>query len=158
MRPRCISVGAERKGRVSDHPRLTDELLHQIERSKTPEAFLSSGAGSERDLPGYLNAKLEEKGLRRADVVREAGLNETFGYQIFTGQRGASRDKVLALGFALKLDLHDMRLLLNQAGAADLYSKNRRDAIVIFCVSHGLTLAQADEELYLFGEKTIGDV
>ena len=135
--------------------KLTDELLRQIERSKTPESFLGSFPDVERDLPGYLAQKLEEKGLRKADVIRAANLNETFGYQIFSGQRGASRDKVLALGFALKLDLGEMRKLLNHANVGDLYSKNRRDAIIIFCVSHGYDLACTDEELYRFGEETI---
>ena len=142
---------------MAQAPKLTDELLHQIERSRTPESFLECGAASERDLPGYLNVKLQEKGLRRADVIRAAGLNETFGYQIFSGQRGATRNKVLALGFALQLSVHDVRVLLNHAGVADLYSKNRRDAIIIFCISHGLTLAQADAELFRFGEETISD-
>lgn len=137
--------------------KLTDELLRQIERSKTPEGFLGSVADVERDLPGYLAEKLEEKGLRRSEVIREANLNETFGYQIFSGQRGASRDKILALGFALKLDLEEMRKLLNHANLGDLYSKNRRDAIIIFCVSHGYSLAHTDEELYRFGEETISD-
>lgn len=137
--------------------RLTDELLDQIVRSKSPEGFLSGDSGVVRDLPGYLQEKLDKRGLRRSEVIRAAHLNETFGYQIFKGQRGASRDKILALGFALHLDLHEMRGLLNQANLGDLYSKNRRDAIIIFCVSHGYDLNACDEELYRFGERTVSD-
>ena len=91
--------------------------------------------------------------MRRVDVIRAAGLNETFGYQIFSGQRHASRDKVLALGFALGLDVCELRLLLNHAGAADLCARNRRDAILLFSASHGLTRDECDAELFRLGEE-----
>ena len=136
---------------------LTEELLEKISAAEDPACFLELGLDAVCDLSAYLNGKLEEKGLRRIDVIRAAHLNETFGYQIFTGARGASRDKALAIGFALGLDVHDLRALLRNAGASDLYSKNRRDAIIIFCASHAYSLNQADEALFEFGEETISD-
>lgn len=45
--------------------------------------------------------------------------------------------------------------LLQAGGANELYCKNRRDAIVIFAISHGYTLQKTEEELYRFGEATI---
>ena len=138
-------------------PVLTEELLQRIERSSVPDEFVGFRAFRERDLAAYLNEKLRESGMRRSSVIRAAGINETFGYQIFTGQRKASRDKVLALGLALGFDVHDMRVLLNHAGVADLYCKNRRDAIILFCVGHGMDNARTDAELFRFGEATIGD-
>lgn len=156
MRSRRFTIST-RKDRVRTEERLTDELLEQIVNSRSPEGFLSRDSGVKRDLPGFLQEKLDKRGLRRSEVIRAAHLNETFGYQIFKGQRGASRDKILAIGFALHLDLHEMRTLLNQANLGDLYSKNRRDAIIIFCVSHGYDLDRADEELYRFGEETVSD-
>lgn len=143
--------------RMQEQERLTDDLLQDIVNSRAPESFLEPGRGNERDLPGFLNKMLEKKGMRKSQVIRAANLNETFGYQIFSGERGAGRDKVLALGFALSLDLHDMNLLLNHADCSALYSKNRRDAIIIFCVSHGYDLMRTDEELYRWGEATIVD-
>ncbi len=104
----------------------------------------------------YLNQLLEERGLRRAAVVRAAGLNETFGYQIFTGARRASRDNLLKIAFALGLTLRETNRLLQAGGANGLYCKNRRDAIVIFAITHGYTLQKTEEELYRFGEETIG--
>lgn len=137
--------------------RLTDDLLQEILRARAPETFLEPGEWTRRDLPAYLATLLEAKGLRKAQVIRAAHLNETFGYQIFSGDRGASRDKILALGLALGCDLHEMRILLNHANCSDLYSKNRRDAIVIFSIAHGYDLSRTDEELYRFGEETISD-
>ena len=45
--------------------------------------------------------------------------------------------------------------LLQAGGANELYCKNRRDAIVIFAISHGYTLQKTEEELYRFDEATI---
>ena len=55
----------------------------------------------------YLEELLEQKGLKRSQVVHMANLNETFGYQIFTGQRNPSRNKVLQIAFAMALSLRE---------------------------------------------------
>ena len=156
MRARRYRV-FEKGRRVQEQTYLTDELLESILHARTPEAAAELAHTDAPDLAGFLNEMLERKGLRRIDVVHAANLNETFGYQIFTGARRPSRDKVLALAFGLGLDLHETQRLLSLADAGSLYSKNRRDAIIIFCIAHGCTLERADDELYRFGEKTVSD-
>lgn len=106
-------------------------------------------------LAEYLQRLLDEKGLERVDVVRKAGLNSTFGYQIFTGTRHPSRNKLLQIAFAMGLNLKETNRLLQAGDANELYCKNRRDAVIIFCIQHAQTLQQTDEELYRFGEETI---
>ena len=134
---------------------LTEELLNELLSSPDPNSFLSSANPSRRSLAEYLQQLLDEKGLERSKVVREAGLNDTFGYQIFKGTRKASRDKVLQLAFAMHLGLRETDRLLQAAGANELYCKNRRDAIIIFAVQKGYTLQKVNEELYRFWEETI---
>lgn len=134
---------------------LTEELLNELLSSPDLNSFLSSANPSRRSLAEYLQQLLDEKGLERSKVVREAGLNDTFGYQIFKGTRKASRDKVLQLAFAMQLGLRETDRLLQAAGANELYCKNRRDAIIIFAVQKGYTLKKVNEELYRFGEETI---
>ena len=134
---------------------LTEELLEELLEAPDPAAFADAHRIVQRTLPEYLRVLLEEKGLARAEVVRRAGLNETYGYQIFMGQRKPSRNKVLQLGFALGCTLREMNRLLKAAGVNELYCKNRRDAIIIYCLSHGCALHSTDEELYRFNEETI---
>lgn len=134
---------------------LTEELLDELLSAPDPHSFTEKHHIGVRTLSGYLQQLLEEKGLARVDVIREAGLNETFGYQIFVGQRGASRNKVLQLAFAMGLTLREANRLLQAAGAAELYCKNRRDAIIVFCLDRGYALRKTDEELYRFNEDTI---
>ena len=134
---------------------LTEELLVELLEAPDPQAFTKKHRITKRDLPSYLEQLLEEKGLKRIDVIHAANLNETFGYQIFTGQRNASRDKILQLVFAMKLSLLEANRLMQAAGVNELYCKNRRDAIIIFCLNKAYTLQKADEELYRFNETTI---
>ena len=105
--------------------------------------------------PEYLKQLLEEKGLERSRVVRMADLNETFGYQIFTGARHPSRNKVLQIAFAMALTLKETNRALSAAGANVLNCKDRRDAIIIFCIDRGCSLQKVNEELYRFGEETV---
>lgn len=134
---------------------LTEELLEELLSSPDPAKFINNNNISTRSLSEYLQQLLKEKGLERVKVVREAGLNETFGYQIFTGARNASRNKILQIAFAMKLSLKETDRLLQAGGVNELYCKNRRDAIIIFALQEGCSLQKADEELYRFGEETI---
>ncbi len=134
---------------------LTEELLSELLSSPSIDSFVGNTAVGERSLSEYLQQLLNEKGLKQSAVVRDAGLNNTFGYQIFKGTRKASRNKVLQIAFAMGLDLRETDRLLQAAGANGLYCKNRRDAIIIFSVKHGYSLQRTEEELYRFGEETI---
>lgn len=142
-----------RKKRVEEP--LTEELLEELLAAPDPMTFVKEHKAGERSLPAYLQQLLAEKNLERIDVVHAAGLNETFGYQIFMGQRNPSRNKVLQLAFAMRLTVREANRLLQAAGANALYCKNRRDAIIIFCLNKGYALQKTDEELYRFGEDTI---
>lgn len=133
---------------------LTEDMLAELLDAPDPRAS-SNGARWASAAWRSTWTLLLEKGLKRSVVVREAGINETFGYQIFTGARRASRDNLLKLAFAMGCSLRETNRLLQAGGANELYCKNRRDAIVIFAISHGYTLQKTEEELYRFGEATI---
>ncbi len=134
---------------------LTDGLLDELLSAPNPEAYLDSHDFGERTLSEYLQRLLEEKHLERAQVVRMANLNETFGYQIFKGERNPSRNKVLQIAFAMALSLRETNRALSAAGVNALNCKNRRDAIIISCIDRGCSLQKVNEELYRFGEETV---
>lgn len=134
---------------------LTEELLDELLEAPSIDSFIERYNEPARTLADYLNELLEAKRLKRSQVVRMANLNETFGYQIFTGARNPSRDKVLQIAFAMALTLRETNRALEAAGVSSLYSKDRRDAIIIFCLDRGCSLQKVNEELYRFGERTI---
>lgn len=136
---------------------LTEELLDELRSSPSATAYLESHETSTRTLATYLCELLDAHGLKRKDVVREAGIDTTYGYQLFTGTRkNPSRDKTLALAFALGCSLRETDRLLQAAGASRLYVKERRDAIIVFCLDHHTPLAKVNETLYRMGENTLG--
>ena len=135
--------------------KLTEELLSELLDAPTIDGFVAKNVLGHRKLGEYLEELLEQKGLRRSQVVHMANLNETFGYQIFTGQRNPSRNKVLQIAFAMALSLREANRALEAAGVSSLYSKDRRDAIIIFCLDRGCSLQKVNEELYRFGEETL---
>lgn len=135
--------------------KLTEELLSELLDAPTIDGFVAKNVLGHRKLGEYLEELLKQKGLKRSQVVHMANLNETFGYQIFTGQRNPSRNKVLQIAFAMALSLRETNRALEAAGVSSLYSKDRRDAIIIFCLDRGCSLQKVNEELYRFGEETL---
>lgn len=135
--------------------RLTEEVLQELLNAPSLDEFIDAHEFPAVTLPEFLERMLEKKGLKRSRVVRMADLNETFGYQIFTGARNPSRDKVLQIAFAMALSLRETNRALMAAGASSLDPKCRRDAIIIFCINQGCSLQKVNEELYRLGEDTV---
>ena len=67
-------------------------------------------------LPEYLALQLKQKHLRRADVVRGSHLDRTYVYQIFSGKKIPSRDKLLAIAFGLHLSDEETQKMLKLSG------------------------------------------
>lgn len=135
--------------------KLIDELLNELLDAPNIDGYIKEHDFAAPSLSNYLKQLLQEKGLERSRVVRMADLKETFGYQIFTGARHPSRNKVLQIAFAMALTLKETNRALTAAGVSVLNCKDRRDAIIIFCIDRGCSLQKVNEELYRFGEETV---
>ncbi len=128
----------------------TDDLIHEIKTSTAILDYLEKNSGEMQvdSLPEYLKDWLRRKGLSKADVVRRSNLNRAYVYQIFLGRKYPSRDKVIALAFGLGLDADEAQALLKQAGYRELYPRDPRDALLLYSLSRGETILQANEALY----------
>lgn len=96
--------------------KLTEELLNELLDAPSIDSYIREHDFAAPSLSDYLKQLLQEKGLERSRVVRMADLNETFGYQIFTGTRHPSRNKVLQIAFAMALTLKETNRALTAAG------------------------------------------
>lgn len=139
---------------MEDEP-LTEEMLDELMSAPSIQRYLGAHRLDTPSLSSYLNEQLEERGLKRSEVLRDAGIEQTFGWYVFNGQRGMSRDNVLRLCFTMGFDVRCANRALQAAGANTLYPKNRRDTILIYCLEHDCTLQQANETLYDFGEECL---
>lgn len=146
---------AQTGGASSGEERLTEDLLERLLEASSPEAYLDIEGN--REFVDYLFERLGERGGKRAAVVRESGLNPTVVYDIFQGKSRPGRDHAVMLAFGLHCDLRQTQRLLRLAGVSELWCKQRRDAILIWCIDRGCTREQADDELFRLGEKTLLD-
>ena len=110
----------------------------------------------EQTLAELLGSLIEEKHLKKADVIRASNLNEMYAYQIFQGKRIPERGKLLGLAFGMSLSFQETQSLLKAAGYAPLYAKKPFDCIVIYSLVRGFDLMKTNEMLYQYGEPLIG--
>ena len=130
-------------------PHETDDLRQALMDAPNLQAFLSDHADSfshesVRELLGRL---LDKKRISKATLARRAGMSEIYLHQIFAGRRNPSRNRLICLCVGLSASLEETQYLLKQCGLAQLYAKNRRDAIILYCLNRRKTLAETQELL-----------
>ena len=104
------------------------------------------------NLSAMLFPMMNAKGLTRGEGIKASNLNEVYAYQIFSGVRRPSRDKLLCLTLAMNASLEETQNLLKKSEFAPLYARNRRDSIIIFCIEHNKTVIEVNQALYERGE------
>lgn len=127
----------------------TDELNHEIKTVTDIEDFLSKNKKCmlAHSLPEYLNALLEQKKVSRADVVRGSLLDRTYVYQIFSGEKTPSRDKLIAIAFGLCLSDDETQKMLKLSGNRELYARDVRDALILFALQRKKNIFEINELL-----------
>ncbi len=132
----------------------TTNLENELKSCNTLENFLKVNRDelSTFSLAEQIQTLIASKGLTRSDVVKASNLNEVYAYQIISGARRPSRDKLLCLCIAMKATLDETYELLIHGGFAPLYVRSQRDSIIIFAISHEETILQLNNNLYDHGE------
>lgn len=107
-------------------------------------------------LSDLLTRLLNEKGLKKAEVIKRAELSEVYAYQIFSGLRVPDRKKLLCLAVGMSLNLDEVQTLLKCAGYSPLYVKLPFDSIVLYGICKNLSVLQINELLFEYGLETMG--
>ena len=111
-----------------------------------------------RNLPMHLEMLLKEKGITKADVYRGSNLERKYVYQIFSGEKNPSRDKLIALAFGLQLSDEETQTMLKLSGNRELYVRDERDAIILFCIQRNKTIFETNDLLYSYGFELLGNM
>ena len=90
------------------------------------------------DWRNYLLSILKEKGMDKSECIRNSGLEIHYAYQILSGVRNPTRDKILALTLGGGLGLDEIDRCLEKGGFQPLYHKNPRDALIACAVNSGV--------------------
>lgn len=129
----------------------TGELLDLLKKSPTASTYMEQAADNlihQIPLSKYLTKLIEEKNLKKGNLIRLSGLDKGYVYDILAGKKNPSRDKVLALCFAMSISADDAQKLLKSTGYAPLYVRMERDSILLFGLEHGLSVMEVNELLY----------
>lgn len=114
----------------------TDELTNQLKKADRIESYIDANRDEflTDSIADLLNKLLIKKDLKKSDVVKDSNLHRTYVYEIFNGDKTPSRDKILAIAFAMRLTLDETQVLLKRSGNRELYSRDRRDSIIMFAL------------------------
>lgn len=132
----------------------TQELLLTLQEAEAIEHLLDEFS-EQMNPPSFssrLMAYMEERGLTVSRLSETAMLSRSFTYQLCSGERAPGRDIVLRLAIVLGLTVDEVQQLLRAAQKGILYPRVRRDAIIIFCLSHKKEIYETDELLTSHGE------
>lgn len=95
-----------------------------------------------------LEQLLQDKHISKSKCIEASGLDRTYAYQIFSGLKAPSREKVLALCLGMNLTLEEVQTFLKQNRYPPLYPRAEQDCAVIYAFQHCLSVMEVNELLY----------
>lgn len=137
----------------------TDDLRQELMQAPNLDRFLSTNREqfSNESLVESLNRLLGEKCISKAALAKQAGMSEVYLHQIFAGRRNPSRNRLLCLCFGLEASIDETQDLLKRCGLAQLYPKNKRDAIIYYGLVHKMSLPELNDKLFAEEEEMLFD-
>ena len=114
----------------------TAALNDEIKQTSNIDSFLERNQELmvKQSLRDHLDSLLMQKGLTIAEVVRGSQMNRSYVYQIFSGEKKPSRDKLAAIAFGMRLSAEETQQMLKLSGNRELYVRDERDALILFAL------------------------
>ena len=128
----------------------TTELLNILANEKNIKNYIKDNKEEleAKALYEELERLLEKYKLTKAEVIKHSNLQSGYGYQIFNGTKeNPSRDKLLALCVAMKINFDEVQKVLTLANCGILYPRHIRDSIIINAVNKGIGLQKLNRLL-----------
>lgn len=128
----------------------TTQLLDILKQKKDYSDFLSEEVGEMifSSMSEYLELLINEKGLKKSDIIRDGNIDRNYAYQIFNGTKlNPSRNKILMIAFGMHLNIEETRKLLKICELSDLYPRSPRDGAILFCLHRNTSLVDTNEML-----------
>lgn len=135
----------------------TQRLLHNIEHASTLSEALHFVDRENRPTPFHvlLFEAMTSRGLTPQQLATLIDVERSTLYRLLSGERLTTRNVLLRIVLALCLPLDRAQLMLRSGQRAELYALVRRDALILFCMNHSLTLSQTEDALVENGEASL---
>lgn len=127
---------------------ITEDLLNQLKNIQNIDVFFKENENHfiNKTPAEYLSELLDIRNISLSSIAKNSGAGE-YVYKIFSGSRKPSRDILLSIVFGMNLSLEEAQLLLRISKFAKLDSREKRDSIIIFGITHQLSVFQTDDLL-----------
>ncbi|MBQ3546271.1 MAG: XRE family transcriptional regulator [Lachnospiraceae bacterium] len=128
----------------------TDDLYKELNQTLHIEEYLKENDKFLIDttLSDYLCNKFDEMHISKSSVLKKADINEIYGYQILSGKRSPSRNKLLSICIGAGFSLEETNETLRIAEYSPLFPKLKRDSIIIFGLQNHYPIWKINESLY----------
>lgn len=136
----------------------TSELMNELTKEEISiDEYLEKNLDIIRntDIKNHWHSLIEKSNLSSFDIINRSEFAYAYYYEVIGGKKIPSRDKVIRLILAMHLGIEDCQKTLKICGLSELYPKFRRDSIIIYAVTHNLTVYELNELLILQKENEL---
>lgn len=135
----------------------TDDIRKELTEAPDLNEYLSENQAyfSSESVQELLNELYQKTDLTKAELARRSGVSSVYLHQLFAGKRNPSRDRLLCLAIGMGSTFEDTQRLLRQSGFTELYARDKRDAIILYGITHQQKLQEVNDALFDQGENTL---
>ena len=127
----------------------TSKLLSRIRSLETPAEVLQlHSASGQPEFCDVLYQLMQLRSITPKEMIRTSRIERSYFYHILSGKKkNPSRNMVLRIGICAGANVEEMNRLLRLAGTSALYPRIRRDALIIFAITHKYDMERTNELL-----------
>lgn len=135
-------------------------ILSNIDDESFLDDFINTKSkdSTELSIPSFFQMVCNDKKISKSELIKNADIDRTYGYQILNGKKNPSRDKILQLCISAKLNLEETNKALKLGNVGELYVKVPRDSVIIFCINKCFDIMKINEMLYDRNLETLGNM
>ena len=104
----------------------------------------------------YIELEIEKRDIKKAHIIKKSGINKRYFNDIMAGNKAPKRRYIIRIFLAIKLDLRDVQWYLKACDYPQLFVKNKRDAIIIYCLNNKLSVDECNKMLNKIGLENLG--
>lgn len=136
----------------------TEKILNQLDGDKTfTEIFKENKESfSYKTVGEYILEEIENRNTTKAKIIKISGINKRFFFDIMSSKKRPSRRYIIRIFLALELDLKDVQWYLKACDYPQLYAREKRDAVIIYCINHSLPVPECNTMLNKVGLENLG--
>lgn len=135
----------------------TNDLQEELMNAPDLDRFLTDNQQhfNTNSIAENIEILFRKKNITKSALAKQSAISEVYLHQVLAGRRKPSRNRILCLCFGLSATLEESQNLLKLCGYAQLFPKDRRDAIIIYGIVHHMDLFSVNDKLYTEDEEAI---